>query len=125
MNGFSPRMPSETSSVAVLPMTEAPACSSRSTIQAWRAGTGCARSQSGLPPPVGTPATSIRSFTAKREAGEDARGGARDMAARARHEGIQSVVGCHIVPIPDPASAAIALWHTESKLILPYWPGSC
>ena len=65
VNGFSPRMPSDTSSVAVLPMMEAPAASNRSTIQAWRVGTGCVRSQSGLPPPVGTSATSIRSFTAK------------------------------------------------------------
>ena len=65
VKGFSPSMPRETSSVAVLPMMEAPERSNRSTIQAWRAGTGWERSQSGLPPPVGTPATSIRSFTAK------------------------------------------------------------
>ncbi len=65
VNGFSPRMPRETSSVPVLPMIEAPACNRRVTTQACCDGTGWARCQSGLPPPVGQPATSIRSFTAK------------------------------------------------------------
>ena len=65
VNGFSPSMPNETSSVAVLPFIEAPAASRRSTTQACWRGRGCARSQSGLPPPVGQPAMSIRSLTAK------------------------------------------------------------
>ena len=38
--GFSPRMPSETSSVIVLPMSVAPAASRRCTAQACRVGTG-------------------------------------------------------------------------------------
>src|SRR5216684_6261624 len=64
-NGFSPRMPSETSSVIVLPISSAPASSSVSTAQACRVGTGFDRAQSGLPPPVGCPATSNRSLAAK------------------------------------------------------------
>ena len=63
-NGFSPRMPSETSSVIVLPISVAPASSRRCTAQACRVGTGCCRAQSGLPPPVGWPATSKRSLAA-------------------------------------------------------------
>src|SRR5439155_18251451 len=63
-NGFSPRMPSDTSSVIVLPISVAPASSSRCTAQAWRVGTGFCRAQSGLPPPVGWPATSKRSLAA-------------------------------------------------------------
>src|SRR6185312_2014189 len=65
LNGFSPRMPSETSSVIVLPIRVAPASRSRCTAQACRSGTGCVRPQSGLPPPVGCPATSKRSLAAK------------------------------------------------------------
>ena len=64
-NAFSPRMPSETSSVMVLPISVAPASSSVCTAQACRVGTGCVRAQSWLPPPVGWPATSNRSFAAK------------------------------------------------------------
>src|SRR5580704_1116491 len=64
-NGFSPRMPSETSSVTVLPIRVAPASSRVCTAQACRSGTGFARAQSGLPPPVGRPATSNRSLAAK------------------------------------------------------------
>jgi hypothetical protein len=37
---FSPRMPSETSSVMVLPISVAPASSSVCTAQAWRTGIG-------------------------------------------------------------------------------------
>src|SRR5205823_5179344 len=58
-------MPSETSSVIVLPIRSAPASSNLCTAQAWRSGTGLVRAQSGLPPPVGWPATSNRSFAAK------------------------------------------------------------
>src|SRR3954454_17771995 len=58
-------MPSETSSVIVLPIRSAPASSNLCTAQAWRSGTGLLRAQSGLPPPVGCPATSNRSFAAK------------------------------------------------------------
>src|SRR5437763_434248 len=58
-------MPSETSSVMVLPINVAPASSSRCTAQAWLVGTGFDRAQSGLPPPVGTPATSNKSLAAK------------------------------------------------------------
>src|SRR5246500_1453478 len=58
-------MPSDTSSVIVLPIRVAPASSSRCTAQACRAGTGVERAQSGLPPPVGCPATSNRSLAAK------------------------------------------------------------
>src|SRR5262245_42847836 len=57
-------MPSDTSSVIVLPIKVAPASSSRCTAQAWRVGTGFCRAQSGLPPPVGWPATSKRSLAA-------------------------------------------------------------
>jgi hypothetical protein len=39
-NGFSPMMPSDTSSVTVLPISVAPASSSRCTAHAWRMGTG-------------------------------------------------------------------------------------
>ena len=46
-------------------MMEAPLSSSRSTTQAEREGTGRAHSQSGFPAPVGQPATSIKSLTAK------------------------------------------------------------
>src|SRR6185295_18520989 len=62
---FSPRMPSETSSVIVLPIRVAPASRRRCTAQACRVGIGYCRAQSGLPPPVGWPATSKRSFAAK------------------------------------------------------------
>src|SRR3984893_8230598 len=58
-------MPSDTSSVMVLPIKAAPASSSRCTAQEWRVGTGFDRAQSGLPPPVGKPATSNRSLAAK------------------------------------------------------------
>src|SRR5271167_1511883 len=58
-------MPREISSVIVLPIKVAPASSSRWTAQACRAGTGFERAQSGLPPPVGWPATSNRSLAAK------------------------------------------------------------
>ena len=58
-------MPSETSSVMVLPISVAPPSSSRCTAQACRVGTGFERAQSGLPPPVGWPATSNRSLAAK------------------------------------------------------------
>src|SRR5215469_15128247 len=58
-------MPRETSSVIVLPIKVAPASSSFRTAQACRAGTGFDRAQSGLPPPVGWPATSNKSFAAK------------------------------------------------------------
>src|SRR2546426_6334302 len=57
-------MPSETSSVTVLPISVAPASNKRCTAHAWRVGTGCCRAQSGLPPPVGCPATSKRSLAA-------------------------------------------------------------
>ena len=52
-NGFSPRMPSDTSSVTVLPISVAPASSRRCTAHAWRVGAVRWRGQSGLPPPVG------------------------------------------------------------------------
>src|SRR5262249_31330738 len=58
-------MPSETSSVTVLPISVAPASSRRCTAHAWRVGIGCHRAQSGLPPPVGCPATSKRSLATK------------------------------------------------------------
>src|SRR3954447_7487959 len=64
-NGFSPNMPSETSSVIVLPIKSAPASSSVCTAQACRSGSGWVLAQSGLPPPVGRPATSNRSLAAK------------------------------------------------------------
>src|SRR5664279_2758457 len=48
----------------VLPARLAPAASSASTAGADRAAGDCTFSQSGLPPPVGVPATSIRSLTA-------------------------------------------------------------
>ncbi len=48
---FSPRIPSDTSSVTVFPTTDAPAASKVCTTQAWRVGVGLARGQSGLPPP--------------------------------------------------------------------------
>src|SRR6185436_5531923 len=57
-------MPSDTSSVIVLPIRVAPASSSRSTAHAWRVGVGWSRGQSGFPPPVGWPATSKRSLAA-------------------------------------------------------------
>jgi len=49
----------------VLPIKAAPASSKVCTAQAWRVGTGWVRAQSGLPPPVGRPATSNRSLAAK------------------------------------------------------------
>src|SRR5260370_41128305 len=58
-------MPSDTSSVIVLPINVAPASSKCCTAQACRVGTGFDRAQSGLPPPVGNPATSNRSLAAK------------------------------------------------------------
>src|SRR5438045_805180 len=58
-------MPSETSSVIVLPIRSAPESSRVCTAQACRSGTGLVRAQSGLPPPVGWPATSNRSLAAK------------------------------------------------------------
>src|SRR5437764_7561355 len=58
-------MPSETSSVMVLPIKVAPASSRVCTAQALRSGTGCVFAQSVLPPPVGWPATSNRSLAAK------------------------------------------------------------
>src|ERR1700730_13030186 len=57
-------MPSDTSSVIVLPINVAPASSSHCTAQACRVGTGFHLAQSGLPPPVGWPATSNRSLAA-------------------------------------------------------------
>ena len=78
-NGFSPRIPSETSSVIVLPTTFAPARSRRSTSAACRSGAGWVRPQSGFPPPVGSPATSKRSLTAnvRPESGPPVRPGIR------------------------------------------------
>ena len=64
-NRFSPRIPSEISSVTVLPTNAAPASSSVCTAQAWRVGMACASAQSGLPAPVGCPAMSNRSLAAK------------------------------------------------------------
>src|SRR5215831_14736201 len=58
-------MPSDTSSVIVLPINVAPASSKRCTAQACRVGTGFDLAQSGLPPLVGKPATSNRSLAAK------------------------------------------------------------
>src|SRR6266446_6159902 len=58
-------MPSDTSSVIVLPINVAPASSKCCTAQEWCVGTGFDRAQSGLPPPVGKPATSNRSLAAK------------------------------------------------------------
>ncbi len=49
----------------VLPIRVAPVSSSRCTAQECRVGTGLYFAQSGLPPPVGGPATSKRSLTAK------------------------------------------------------------
>ena len=49
----------------VLPIRVAPASSSRCTAQECRVGTGLYFAQSGLPPPVGWPATSNRSLAAK------------------------------------------------------------
>src|SRR6516164_2438107 len=49
----------------VLPASSAPAARSFSTAGADRVAGACVRSQSGLPPPVMWPATSIRSLTAK------------------------------------------------------------
>src|SRR5437868_1243417 len=48
----------------VLPSSLAPAASSAATVGADDSGGAWDFSQSGLPPPVGTPATSIRSLTA-------------------------------------------------------------
>src|SRR5471032_1285603 len=62
---FSPRMPSETSSVMVLPISVAPPSSSVCTAKECCAGIGRPVGQSWLPPPVGTPATSNRSLAAK------------------------------------------------------------
>ena len=59
------RMPSETSSVTVFPISVAPASSNVCAAQACFAGTGFWRAQSWFPPPVGTPATSNRSLAAK------------------------------------------------------------
>src|ERR1700722_7183211 len=49
----------------VLPARLAPAASSASPAGAYRAAGDCTFSQSGLPPPVCVPATSMRSLTAK------------------------------------------------------------
>jgi hypothetical protein len=62
----SPNMPWESSSVCVLPMNRAPAASSRATASACRGAGAWPAAQSGLPARVTQPATSIRSFTAKR-----------------------------------------------------------
>ena len=87
---FSPRMPSETSSVMVLPTRSAPASSRVCTAQAWRPGTGFALAQSWLPPPVGMPATSNRSFTAKLS---PARGPPGRPAMRARGPATKALTG--------------------------------
>src|ERR1700761_6081148 len=60
-----PSSPKASSSVMVFPCSVAPAASSAATGGADVDAGACVLSQSGLPPPVGTPATSIRSLTAK------------------------------------------------------------
>src|ERR1700748_2692502 len=60
-----PSRPKASSSVMVFPRSVAPAASSGATMGADVDAGWCVLSQSGLPPPVGIPSTSIRSLTAK------------------------------------------------------------
>src|ERR1700722_4548483 len=61
---FRPSRLKASSSVTVLPTNVAPAASAAATQEAERAAGSCAESQSGLPPPVRHPSTSIKSLTA-------------------------------------------------------------
>src|SRR6185312_3520718 len=107
----------ETSSVTVLPISDAPASSRVCTAQACRPGTGWARAQSGLPPPVGCPATSKRSLAAKvrPESGPPPRPSTRNACPGTKAPTVSSTA------FPPPAAfayhprrAGVAQWQSRS-----------
>ena len=119
---FSPRMPSETSSVMVLPISVAPASSSVCTAQACLRRAPAGRSASrGCRRRSATPATSNRSLAAKVRPAQRPAGAALDAHPRARHEGAD-IVG-HAVNFPDgdgySAGAAGARPLTRQRLAQP------